>query len=235
MNVRSSNDVSCYPAPSEVDSNHGNPCSLVGNSLFPKSGNTPGRAPKSDQITEAASPGSPDFGVFPCIFPANQGFAPRDEFARDCPHRHSVCRCGDFPRALGHSLRNPRDSAGSWSPSPRVSEPETSDSGPGRHRIPRLSLLPSWAVRFRFRFAPAKGGAQQSNTASSNPTRSAILSAFSEISQPEHEVPGEFPRFRRFFLGRGTPWRTRTGDRRVSAPIAPRRRVVSGAGYRGSG
>ena len=30
MNVRSSNDVSCYPAPSEVDSNHGNPCSLVG-------------------------------------------------------------------------------------------------------------------------------------------------------------------------------------------------------------
>ena len=42
MNIRSSNDVSCYPALSEVDSNHGNPCSLVGNSLFPKSGNTPG-------------------------------------------------------------------------------------------------------------------------------------------------------------------------------------------------
>jgi hypothetical protein len=83
MNVRGSNDVSCYPGPSEVDSNHGNPCSLVGNSLFPKSGNTPGGAPKSDQITEAASPGSPDFGVFPCIFPANQGFAPRDEFATD--------------------------------------------------------------------------------------------------------------------------------------------------------
>jgi hypothetical protein len=107
MNVRSSNDFSCYPVPSEVDYNHANPCSLVGNSLFPKSGNTPGGAPKSDPITEAASPGSPDFGVFPCIFPANQGFAPRDEFATDCTLRHSVCRCGDFPRALGHSLRNP--------------------------------------------------------------------------------------------------------------------------------
>ena len=91
MNVRSSNDVSCYPAPSEVDSNHGNPCSLVGNSLFPKSGNTPGGSPKSNPVTEAASPGFPDFGVFPCIFPANQGFAPRDEFATDCTLRHLVC------------------------------------------------------------------------------------------------------------------------------------------------
>jgi hypothetical protein len=151
-----------------------NPCSLVENSLFPKSGNTQVGAPKSDPITEAASLGPPEIGVFPCILPANQGSAPRDEFATDCTHRHLVCRCGDFPRALGHSLRNPRDAAGSWPPGPRVSEPETSGSGPGRHRIPRLSLLPSWAVRFRFRFAPAKGGAQQSNTASSNPTLSAI-------------------------------------------------------------
>ena len=100
MNVRSSNDVSCYPAPSEVDSNHGNPCSLVGNSLFPKSGNTPGGTPKSDQITEAASPGSPDFGVFPCIFPANQGFAPRDEFAPDCLHRHGFPRASSLRSAL---------------------------------------------------------------------------------------------------------------------------------------
>jgi hypothetical protein len=96
MNVRSSNDVSCCPAFSEVDSNYGNPCSLVGNSLFSKSGNTPGGAPKSDPITEAASPGSPDFGVFPCIFPANQGFAPRDEFATDCTLRHLVRDSGEF-------------------------------------------------------------------------------------------------------------------------------------------
>ena len=83
MNVRSSNH-NCYPAPSEVDSDYGNPCSLVENSLFPKSGNTAGIAPKSDPITEASLTGSPDFGVFPCIFPENQGFAPRDEFATDC-------------------------------------------------------------------------------------------------------------------------------------------------------
>jgi hypothetical protein len=153
MNVRSSNDASCHPAPSEVDSNHDNPCSLVGNSLFPKSGNTPGGTPKSDQMTEAASPGSPDFGVFPYIFPANQGFRLRDEFATDCTHRHLVCGCGDFPRALGHSLRNPRDSAGSWPPSPRVSEPETAGSGPRRRSSPRFSLLASWAVRIRSRFA----------------------------------------------------------------------------------
>jgi len=107
MNVRSSNDVSCYPAPSEVDSNHGNPCSLVGNSLFPKSGNTPGGAPKSDQITEAASPGSPDFGVFPCIFPADQGFAPRDEFATDCTLRHLVCRRRDFSVRARGGRENP--------------------------------------------------------------------------------------------------------------------------------
>jgi len=28
------------------------------------------------------------FAVFPCIFPVDQGFAHRDEFATDCLHRH---------------------------------------------------------------------------------------------------------------------------------------------------
>ena len=67
--------------------------------------------------------------------------------------RHSVRSCRDFPLARPHSLRNLRDSAGSWPSSPRVSEPETTGPGPGRRRGPRLSLLPSWAVRFRSRFA----------------------------------------------------------------------------------
>ncbi len=153
MNVRSSNDVSCYPALSEVDSNHGNPCSLVANSLFPNSGNTPGAAPKSDPITEAASPGSPNFGVFPCIFPANQGFAPRDEFATDCTLRHLVCCRGDFPHASRYSPRNSRDSAGFWRSGSRASEPETAGSGSRMRSSPRFSLLPSWAVRIRSRFA----------------------------------------------------------------------------------
>ncbi len=35
----------------------------------------------------------------------------------------------------------------------RASEPETVGSGPKTRRGPRFSLLPSWAVRIRFRFA----------------------------------------------------------------------------------
>jgi hypothetical protein len=153
MNVRSSNDVSCYPAPSEVDSNPGNPCSVVRNSLFPQLGNTPGGAPKGDPFTEAASPGPPDSGVFPCIFPANQGSAPRDEFATDCTLRHSVCWCRDFPRAPRSNPRNSRDSAGFWRSGSDESEPETAGSGPRMRSSPRFSLLPSWAVRIRFPFA----------------------------------------------------------------------------------
>ncbi len=58
MKVRSSNDVSCYPypAPSEVDSNHGNPCSLVGNSLFPNVGNSPARTSSGAGSETLASP-----------------------------------------------------------------------------------------------------------------------------------------------------------------------------------
>ena len=153
MNVRDSNDVSCHPAPSEVDSNHGNPCSSVKNSLFPKAGNTPGGTPKSNPITEAASPGPPDFGVFPCIFPANQGSAPRDEFATDCTHRHSVCCCRDYPPSSKIRSGNSRDSAGFWRSGSRASEPETAGSGPRMRSSPRFSLLPSWAVRIRFPFA----------------------------------------------------------------------------------
>ncbi len=137
------------------------PAQLVGNSLFPKSGNTLGGTPKSDQITEAVSPGSPNFGVFPCIFPANQGFRSRDEFATDCTHRQSVWGCRDFPRESRSSPRNSRDSAGFWRSGSDESEPETAGSRPRRRNSPRFSLLPSWAVRIRFRFAPAKGGAQQ--------------------------------------------------------------------------
>ena len=70
------------------------PCSLVGNSLFPKSGNTQGGAPKSGPFTEAATPGSPDFGVCPCTFPANQGYAPETsslQTARSASLPTAVC------------------------------------------------------------------------------------------------------------------------------------------------
>ena len=55
-----------------------------------------------------------EFGRFPCIYPVDQGFRPRDEFAIDCTHRHSVCCCRDFPRASRVSPRKSRDSAGFW-------------------------------------------------------------------------------------------------------------------------
>ncbi len=35
-------------------------------------------------------------GEIPCIFPAKQGSVPRDEFAPDSPHRHSVCHSREF-------------------------------------------------------------------------------------------------------------------------------------------
>jgi len=69
MNVRSSNNVSCYPVPSEVDSNHGNPCSLVENFLFPNVGNSPART-SSGAGSEALA--LPEAGIwttslhFPC-------------------------------------------------------------------------------------------------------------------------------------------------------------------------
>ncbi len=104
-------------------------------------------------ILDLMPPGESDCGGFPCIFPADQGSRPRDEFAPDSPHRHSVCCCRDFPRALGHSPRNSRDSAGFCAFDSGASEPETAGSEPKRGRHPRLSLLPSWAVRIRSRFA----------------------------------------------------------------------------------
>ncbi len=82
--------------------------------------------------------------------------------------RHLVCGCRDFPPGLGHSLRNPRDSAGSWPLSFGASEPETAGSAPKECRDPRLSLSPSWAVRIRFRFASVRGGTREICTASSN-------------------------------------------------------------------
>ncbi len=52
-------------------------------------------------------------------------------------------------------------SRGVWGEGPGKPEPETAGSGFERRRSRRSSLLPSWAVRIRSEFAPAKGGAQQ--------------------------------------------------------------------------
>jgi streptogramin lyase len=101
-------DANCYPASSKVDANHDNPCSLVGNSLFPTTGKSPARTSRNGESETLASPGSPDFGVFPCIFPANQGSAPRDEFATDCAHRHSVALVHRWLRRSHYWHKNPQ-------------------------------------------------------------------------------------------------------------------------------
>ena len=54
------------------------------------------------------------FAVFPCIFPVDQGFAHRDEFATDCPHRHLVCVVGDGDAGTRVGRPKPRGCAGFW-------------------------------------------------------------------------------------------------------------------------
>jgi hypothetical protein len=124
-------------------------CSWVEISLFPNSGKHAAWDPEKGPDWRIWPTRKPVSGEFPVFSLWIRKFGKRDGFAIDCTHRHSVCCCRDFPRALGHSLRNLRDSAGSWPLSFGVSEPETAGSAPKKRRHPRLSLLPSWAVRIR--------------------------------------------------------------------------------------
>jgi len=99
-------------------------------------------------------PGESDCGGFPCIFPADQGSRPRDEFATDCTHRHSVRSSRDL---RGWSAVHPPKTPwfrGVLGERPGEPEPETAGSGLRRRRSWCLSLLPSWPVRIRFRIAP---------------------------------------------------------------------------------
>jgi hypothetical protein len=81
-------------------------------SLFPKLGNSPARTSSRAGSGDAGLAGKPGFGRFPCIFPVDQGFRPRDEFAIDCTLRHSVCGCRDFAPANRDPARNSRAFAG---------------------------------------------------------------------------------------------------------------------------
>jgi hypothetical protein len=139
-------DISCFPAPSEVDFN---PRSSTGNSLFPKPGNTPRSPPNSGRITSAGPAGEPDSREFPCTFPTHQGRARRDEFAPDCTHRHLVTGCRDFTPEPRGSPRNSRAFAGFWPRGLSESGPERANFGPMRGRDSRFSLLAIAAVRIR--------------------------------------------------------------------------------------
>jgi len=156
------------------------PPSLPTQRLFGKSARRPGKSRDSagfwargfahpNRRLRVPSPKEAAARVFLCCQVGRFGFA------LDSPHRrpgsveqycefesyslrHPVCCCRDFAPASRNSPRNSRDSAGFWPSSPGVSEPETAGSGPRSGRSPCFSLLPSWAVRFRSRFASAKAG-----------------------------------------------------------------------------
>ncbi len=64
------------------------------NSLFLLTGNWPLQPWKGEGISDRFPAGESDIGEIPCIFPVDQGYGLRDEFAPDCIHRHSVCVSG---------------------------------------------------------------------------------------------------------------------------------------------
>ena len=97
----------------------------------------------------------------PCIFPAHQGFRHRDGFAPDCLHRHSVCSSRRLSGWSAIHPPKPRGCARFWARGPGEPEAETAGFGRGRRCRWPLSPLPSWAVRIRSRFAPAKGSTQE--------------------------------------------------------------------------
>jgi hypothetical protein len=120
----------------------------------------------------AAIPSNP--AEFPVFSLRIKELSPRDGFAPDCPDRHSVRSSQSLSGWSAEGREESRDVAGFWRLRPRVYEPETGGFEAGRRRGPRFSLLASWAVRFRSRFASAKDEAQQASTESSNPTPSDI-------------------------------------------------------------
>ena len=127
-------------------------------------------------------PGRREFFANPAVGLENLGpsSARRARFPRNS--LHFPCISGNWPRRrvrpglvpppFSLRLRGSVGRGAFWPPKtpwcrgvlgegPGEAEPETAGFGPGRRRSPCLSLLPSWPVRIRSRFAPAKGGAQQ--------------------------------------------------------------------------
>ena len=116
-------------------------------SLFSVVGNSSLTTWKCGGFSAAEAPEGPDYRGFPCNFPAEQGIQRRDEFARDCLHRHLVCFGRDFPRASRDGPRKSRDSAGFWAKTLARSQRRRSNEAPGLPGVPSHSLRPGSAVR----------------------------------------------------------------------------------------
>lgn len=84
------------------------------NSLFLITGNLALWRRERSEILDQIAPRESDIGEIPCIFPVDQGYGLRDEFATDWFLRHSVCGVGDSAtKALGGSGSS-REFAGFW-------------------------------------------------------------------------------------------------------------------------
>ena len=140
--------------------------------------------------------------------------------------RRSVCCSRDFPIVLRHRPKNSAIPRGLSRSSPRASGPETAGSGPIASSWSRLSLLPSLAVRFRFRFAPQ--GIPEFRIPFAPPTSLRLQRPRTRFPRP----PQKLPRFRGVL--REAHSRIRTGDAELRADSAPLVAFVSVARFGGS-
>ena len=122
---------------------------LVGiNSLFWNTGNP--LLPPRKRLGNSAPvpPAASSLGEFPCIFPVDQGIAPRDEFAPDSPHRHPGSGCRDFPLGSEDGSGKAREFAACWRLRSFDSEAETARCRGDSSRLARSSLSAISVVRF---------------------------------------------------------------------------------------
>ncbi len=122
-------------------------------SLFPVAGNSLLALRIGSGILAPGWAKEPKWRSFPCTFPADQGSAPRDEFAPDSPHRQLVCVSAVGSPGARVRSRKSRRVAGFWGGRPGDSRPET--LGPARQcrRRAQTSLLAIQAVRLRLSIA----------------------------------------------------------------------------------
>jgi hypothetical protein len=83
------------------------------NSLFLITGNPSLRLRKRLEISVLVTPGEPNRGEFPCIFPGDQGIGRRDEFSLDSPHQLGV-RSVRFGRLRPAETGTPITPSTSW-------------------------------------------------------------------------------------------------------------------------
>ena len=106
------------------------------NSLLLLTGNCPLQPWKGAGISALFPAGESDIGEIPCIFPVDQGYGLRDEFATDWFLRHSVREFRDLRGRSAGRAQEPRGFAGFWAralanPNRRLRVPGLEDAAVG--------------------------------------------------------------------------------------------------------